>query len=583
MQNYSTLSLIKRFALVYIFPHAFRLFLAVIGMIVVAATTFIFAKSMQPIIDDVLIAKDMAMLKTLSIGLVILFTIKSIAMYSSNFLMEWIGQSALVQIQKELFQKLIHQNLSYFQKNPAATLTSRFIFDVSRLKDCFGIIVSGITRDITMIIGLLVNLFMQDWVLASFSLLAIPLIILPVRQLGRRMRKHARNTQDSTADLTHILSESLNHTRQVQIYTNEEHQIKRASNQMDDVFTHLVKSLRVRVTASPVMEFLGGIITSGVLLAGGLRVVQGDITAGAFMSFLTTLLLLYRPIKGVSNIHIRLQQGIAAAESIFRLLDTEQGISDKEDAKDFIFKKGEISIKNLELCYEEDTKALSNINLNVKAGSSIAFVGASGAGKSSLLNLIPRFYEPTAGELLIDGQNIQDVTQKSLRNHIALVSQEVALFNGTIKENIAYGNPEASDDDIIEAAKQAAAHEFIEAMEEGYNSQVGDSGSRLSGGQRQRIAIARAFLKNAPILLLDEATSALDNQSEQQIQKELEKLMKGRTTITVAHRLSTIQNADCIYVLDKGQIVEHGTHQELIKKAGIYAKLQQKQERNNHA
>ncbi len=583
MQNYSTLSLIKRFALVYIFPHAFRLFLAVIGMIVVAATTFIFAKSMQPIIDDVLIAKDMAMLKTLSIGLVILFTVKSIAMYSSNFLMEWIGQSALVQIQKELFQKLIHQNLSYFQKNPAATLTSRFIFDVSRLKDCFGIIVSGITRDITMIIGLLVNLFMQDWILASFSLLAIPLIILPVRQLGRRMRKYARNTQDSTADLTHILSESLAHTRQVQIYTNEDYQIKRASNQMDNVFTHLVKSLRVRVTASPVMEFLGGIITSGVLLAGGLRVVQGDITAGAFMSFLTTLLLLYRPIKGVSNIHIRLQQGIAAAESIFRLLDTEQGISDKEDAKDFIFKKGEISIKNLDLCYEEDTKALSNINLNVKAGSSIAFVGASGAGKSSLLNLIPRFYEPTAGELLIDGQNIQDVTQKSLRNHIALVSQEVALFNGTIKENIAYGNPEASDDDIIEAAKQAAAHEFIEAMEEGYNSQVGDSGSRLSGGQRQRIAIARAFLKNAPILLLDEATSALDNQSEQQIQKELEKLMKGRTTITVAHRLSTIQNADCIYVLDKGQIVEHGTHQELIKKAGIYAKLQQKQERNNHA
>ncbi len=581
MSNQTTYQLFKRFLCGYVKPHSLRLVVALIAMVIVALTTYIFAKSMQPIIDDILIAKDMEMLKNLSIGLVILFAVKALAMYVSSFHMEWIGQKTIVAVQKELFARLIHQDLNFFQKNPPANLTSRFIFDIQRLKDCFAIVISGVTRDITMIIGLLVNLFTQDWLLACFSLFALPLVVAPVRQLGRRMRKYSTNTQNSTADLTHILNESLSHNRQVKIYTNEKFQIEHTGKQIEEVFTYVVKALRVRCTSSPIMEFLGGIITAAVLSFGGMRVVEGHITAGAFMSFLTTLLLLYRPLKGLSNIHIRLQQGVAAAESIFNLLDTDLGIQDKENAKELELKKGNIEFKNVALTYADGSQAIHNLNVKVKSGSSVAFVGASGAGKSSLLNLIPRFYDCTEGQINIDDQNISDVTLKSLRDSISLVSQEVALFKGTVKENIAYGRLDATDEEIIEAAKLAAAHEFISDMENGYDSDVGDLGSKLSGGQRQRIAIARAFLKNAPILLLDEATSALDTQSEKQIQGSLEALMKGRTTIIVAHRLSTIRHADCIHVMHKGEIKEQGTHDELVALNGIYAKLNQTQQKED--
>jgi subfamily B ATP-binding cassette protein MsbA len=391
------------------------------------------------------------------------------------------------------------------------------------------------------------------------------------------MRRYAVGQQEEMGSLSAILKESFSHNRQVKIYTMEPYETERATKSINTVFKLMVKAAKVRALSSPIMELLGGFSMAFIIIYGGTRVMDEIITTGAFFSFLTALMSLYRPIKGLANINNVLQEGLASAQRTFELMDQKAKIIDIENAKDLNLKKAEIEFKNITFSYGDDV-VIKDFNLKITQGETIALVGSSGAGKTTILNMVPRFFDPSKGQVNISGQNIKTVSIKSLRENISLVTQDIAVFDDTVYNNIAYGRPSATKAEIIEAAKAAAAHEFINEMEEGYETRLGEDGNTLSGGQKQRIAIARAILKNAPILLLDEATSSLDTESEQQVQKALKSLMKGRTTLVVAHRLSTVVHADTICVMKKGKIIEQGSHSDLMAKQGAYKNLYKIQE-----
>jgi len=402
-------------------------------------------------------------------------------------------------------------------------------------------------------------------------------MILPILRIGRRMRKVANNTQEELASFTGRLTQVFQGVRVIKAYRTEKYEARRAHEMIERIFALVYKSARVRSASHPIIESLGGMAVVMVIGYGGWQVMHHARTTGEFMSFILALLLAYEPLKRLSNMNANLQEGLAAAARVFSVLDTPATIQDHKNAKPLPPIEGNIEFQNVRFAYPDGTIALDGINLKIKKAQSIALVGASGAGKSTIINLIPRFYDIQEGTILVDGIDIRDVTLDSLRQQIALVSQEIMLFDTTIRDNIAYGSFDATDKDIIDAAKAAAAHEFINVLPQGYNTMIGENGVKLSGGQRQRIAIARAMLKNAPILLLDEATSALDTDSERQVQSALKILMEGRTTLMVAHRLSTVVEANKIYVLHEGKIVESGDHKTLLESNGIYASLWQAQ------
>ncbi|MDC0349383.1 ABC transporter ATP-binding protein/permease, partial [Alphaproteobacteria bacterium] len=417
--------------------------------------------------------------------------------------------------------------------------------------------------------------FYQDPFLASISFFVFPVAILPIVRIGKRMRKVSISTQKETGFFLSLLKEIFQGARLVKAYGMEAYETDRAKKTIEDLFHLSIKSNRIKSLSSPIMETLGGVAIVVVISYGGYQVISGHSTAGAFFSFITALLLAYEPMKSLAKLNANLQEGLAATGRIFSTLDNKPKIQDtKEGAtSSFVIEKGEVSFQRVSFAYEEGQKVLKNISLDIQRGQQIALVGQSGSGKSTLMNLILRFYEPTQGKIFVDGQPVEKISLHNLRKGLALVSQEVILFDDTVKANILYGRPEASFEEIVYAAKKAAAHKFIMALPKGYDTQIGESGVRLSGGQRQRLSIARAVLKNAPILLLDEATSSLDTESEHQVQKALDHLMKGRTSLIIAHRLSTVRRADKIFVLDKGEIVESGTHAQLLKKNTIYANL----------
>lgn len=571
--NSHTYHLVKRLTREYLVPHKRRLFVAIFCMIIVAICTALTAKMIQPILDELLIDRNEDLFFIVPGILVLIFFVKGVAGYFQNYLMEFIGQKMIADLQINLYQHIIHHDLALLQKETISGLTSRFIFDLHQLKKALSNTITGVLKDIPMIIGLIILMVHLNWKLALICLTIIPLASAPIVYFGRRMRKYSGGTQVEMGSLGAILKESLGHIRQVKSFTTESREIERSSKSILNVFELLVKMAKVRALSSPVMELLGGLIIAGVIMYGCLLIWDGEMTPGAFMSFLTAAMSIYRPLKSVTNINNNLQEGLAAAERTFELVDTPITIQDKPNASNLKVSKGEIEFKNVSFTYNDGTVAIENLNLTIPAGKKVALVGASGAGKSTILNLIPRFFDPKDGGIFIDGQNTQDVTLLSLRENIGLVSQEVAIFNDSVKGNIAYGTPEATFEEIQQAAKDASADVFIEESENGYDTIVGEDGFSLSGGQRQRIAIARAMLKNAPILLLDEATSSLDTQSETNIQEALSRLMKGRTSLIVAHRLSTTQDADIIHVLDKGKVVETGTHKTLLEKQGYYANL----------
>ena len=553
-------------------PHLGRLVLASLFMVVVAATTALLALLLDPVMNEVFGNKDKAMLVLLPIVVVAVFAAKSGANYGQAVIMHYVGQRIITDLQKRLFGHLMGADLAYYHETATGTLISRFTNDSNMVRAAVSTALTGIAKDFMTVVFLVAVMFAKDWLLALIVFFVFPVAILPVVKIGRRMRKVTARSLTQMATLTALLDEVFQGARHVKAYGMEAYETRRAGAVVEELFLRLFKALRVRSTASPIMEFLGGIAIAIAIFYGGTRVIDDTMTLGALVSFLGALMLAYEPMKRLANLNANLQEGLAAAQRVFALLDTEPTIVDAPDAQPLVVRGGEIVFDDVRFAYGPETAALNGISLTVPAGGTAALVGPSGAGKSTILNLIPRFYDIGSGALRIDGDDVRRVTLASLRASLALVSQDVSLFNDTVRNNIAYGRQDAGEDEIRAAAAGAAADGFIKELPDGYDTVVGEHGVKLSGGQRQRIAIARAMLKDAPILLLDEATSALDSESERLVQEALASLMQGRTTLVIAHRLSTVTDADVIYFIEDGRVVEHGAHAELLAQNGAYAR-----------
>ncbi|MEC8876763.1 MAG: ABC transporter transmembrane domain-containing protein [Pseudomonadota bacterium] len=547
--------------------------MAVICMVFAAATTAANAWIMQPVLDDVFLDKNKDMLMILPIAVLIIAIVKGFSEFGQSVLMLLVGQRTIADIQKDMYASLMKADLSFFHNNPSGNLVARFISDVNRLRHSVTTALTGIAKDTLTLIFLVALMFYRDWELASIAFLIFPLAIYPITRIGRMMRKISAATQNKIGEFSTLLNQTFQGSRQVKAYGMEGYEGERARDYIDEITRLIFKSSRRSTILRPIMEALGGIAVAGVVLYGGIKVIDGETTPGTFFSFLTAFFLAYRPLKSLAGLNSVLQDGLASAERLFRILDIEPKIQDRDNSKTIENVKGTIEFKNVEFAYENKDYILKKISLLIPRGKKIALVGPSGAGKSTILNLIPRFFEVEKGQVEIDGIDIKEIKIGSLRSSMALVSQEINLFDDTIRSNIAYGRLDSSEEEIIAAAKKSASHDFITKLPNGYNTTVGEHGVKLSGGQRQRIAIARAMLKNAPILLLDEATSSLDTESERYVQEALLELMKNRTTLVIAHRLSTVINADTIYVIDSGKIAESGTHFELLKNKGVYSRL----------
>lgn len=552
-----------------------KLALAMLFMAMVAAATAATAKLIEPVLDEVFGARDASRLGLIAAAVLATFVVKSLAMYGHAVLMNRVGLRIVADMQHRLMRHLLAADLAFFHRNPSATLVSRFTNDANMLKAAVSTTLTGIGRDVATLLALIGVMFWQDWLLALIVFAAFPLAGWPAQKLGRLMRKLSKRTQVETGQFMALLGQTFQGIRQVKACNGEGREAERGAGAIEELFRLSDKAGRNRALNLPVTEALGGIAITASIYYGGTMVMSGARTTGEFFSFVTALLLAYEPVKRLAQMNSALQEGLAAAERLYEMLDTRPAITDAPGAGALRPTGGEIRIEGVRFAYDgAGAAALNGIDLTVPAGRTVALVGPSGAGKSTLLNLIPRFYDVEAGRILIDGQDVRAVTLASLRDALALVSQDVTIFDDSLRANIAYGRPGASDAEIEAAARAAAAHDFITALPAGYDSRAGEHGVSLSGGQRQRIAIARAILRDAPILLLDEATSALDSESEKLVQDALDRLMRGRTVLVIAHRLSTVVKADQIVVIDGGRIVEAGSHAALMAQGGLYARLQ---------
>ncbi len=538
-----------------------------------AGSTAIRAWLMQPVLDRVFVGRDPSWLLPIAGAALAIAFVKGLSDYGEAVLMNRVGQRVVADVQIALFSRLMRADLAYFHAHPSGTLISRFTNDAVLLRNAAANVLGAIGKDALTVVFLVGVMFYQDWLLALVSFFVFPVAIHPIVGIGRRMRRVTANTQNEVGQLTTLLSQTFQGARLVKAYGMEAYEEQRAAQLFERLYRLIDRATRTRARASPMMETLGGAAIAIVILYGGHQVIAGARTPGAFFSFVTALLLAYQPLKSLANLNASLQEGLAAAQRIFQVFDVEPTIRDQPRAQPLQITGGEIRFERVRFGYAPGAVALDDISLTIPAGRSVALVGASGAGKSTILNLIPRFYDVEEGCITIDGHDIRSITLNSLRAAIAIVSQEVTLFDATLRANIAYGRFGASMADIEAAARAAGIDDFIRELPQGYDTPVGEHGVRLSGGQRQRIAIARAMLKDAPILLLDEATSALDSQSERQVQAALRTLIRGRTTLVIAHRLSTVQGADLIYVIDRGRLVESGRHTELLARGGLYARL----------
>ena len=561
----------------YIRGSWFQLFLSMACMLVVAATTSATAFIVKPVIDDIFINKDAVLLKVIPILVMVLYLLRGIAMYGQEFLLQYVGETIIRKLRDALYAKIIDLPLAFFHQERTGVLMSRITNDVTVIKSMVSNAVTGSLRDCFTVVGLAGVIFYRDWKLAILAFVVMPLAYFPIVKLGRRVRRFSTSGQASMGEINAFLHETFSGNKIVKAFGMESEEKKAFMKKNQTYFRYGIKSIRAKALTSPVMEAFGGVGISLVLWYGGFLVINGGKTPGDFLSFMTAVMLLYQPVKTLTKLNNILQEGLAASDRVFEILETESNIL--EPARPKGIKPGfhRISFENVSFSYAGHEMVLKNIHLDVQPGEILALVGMSGGGKTSLVNLIPRFYDVTKGSVRIDGTDIRELAIADLRRELAIVTQEPILFNDTIRKNIAYGKSGASDAEIVEAAKAAYIYNFIESLPKGLDTVIGELGSRLSGGEKQRICIARALLKNAPVLILDEATASLDSESERLVQKALENLMKGRTSFVIAHRLSTIAYANRIVVLVGGRIVEEGRHDDLLGKKGEYYNLYQMQ------
>ena len=565
-------------------PHSVRFFIALVCMLVVGATTSALAFLVKPALDEIFLKRNSDMLKWIPLAVVGIYLIKGVCSYVQTVLMNYIGQRVVADLRASLYRKIQTQSLAFFTKNPTGLLMSRITNDAGYIQGAVSEAVTALLKDSFTLLCLVFVIFYRDWQLAVIAMLVFPLAVIPIAKFGQRMRQIASRTQVTLGSLTTLLQETISGTRIVKAFNMEEYENRRFAGENERLFRLNLKAASINAVSSPFMEFLGGIGISSIIFYGGYQVIQGQSTPGTFFSFLTALIMLYEPVKRLTNVNNTIQQGIAGAQRVFGIIDLVPEIQNSPDARPLPRISRDIHIRDVDFHYEE-TPVLKAINLKIRAGEVVAFVGMSGGGKTTLLNLIPRFYDVMQGAIFIDGHDIRTVTVESLRGQIAIVTQQTILFNDTVRNNIAYGDIAKTEEQIIAAAKAANAHAFIMKLPRGYDTLIGEQGAKLSGGERQRISIARALLKDAPILILDEATSSLDSEAEIEVQDALDNLMKGRTTLIIAHRLSTIRNASRIIVLVNGEIREEGTHETLLSCQGEYCRLYQMQfkdtDRNN--
>ncbi|MDR2067152.1 MAG: ABC transporter ATP-binding protein/permease [Endomicrobium sp.] len=563
----------KRLWVVYVLPQWKLLALSMIFMGIYSVLNAWSVSLLKPVFDKVFIEQNRDVLFTIAVEVIIAFGAKGFAQYFQSVTMTMLGANFTKRLQGDLYDRFIAQDLEFFHKNNSGNLLVYFMGDLNTIRDVIINSVTTVVRDACSVIFLIVLMFWKSFDMAAAMFILFPIGFYPMVYFGKKIKQIFHSQQNSFGNLYAILAQSFQGIKIVKSYNMEALESKKVRGSAESIANIEVKMSRNNNILSPLMEFFGGIAAAGTLAYGGYRIMHGTLTTGDFVVFLIAIVAAYQPMKSLANLNSRVQMGIVGIDRVFSVIDKKPKIVSKPDAKVFKATKGIIKVDNVKFNYSEDVEVLHGINLEVKEGEKVAVVGAAGSGKSTLINLILRFYDVKEGSIKIDGQDIRDVTIESLRDNIAFVSQDVVLFDDTIKKNILMGKPNATDEEAINAAKHAAAHNFIMNQDQGYDTVVGERGGNLSGGQKQMISIARAMLKDAPILLLDEATSSLDSKSERMVQEGLERLMKGRTSIVIAHRLSTIINSDKIYVFESGNVVESGTHAELLALNGYYANL----------
>jgi len=544
-----------------------------IFMIINGAATAAVAWLLDPAIKKIFIEKDNQMLFLIPLFIVIAFVAKSISLYFTRIQSVNISFKVKESIQKNLAEKILNSDLSYINDNHSGKFISNFTEDTHRLQNITQTIGLSSIKELISLFFLISLMISKDVYLSLLALILIPLAALISKKLGKKMGKAVYGALEANEQFTKYLSETLKSVTLIKIFQRETNEMSKLSKIIKNWIDKSSKVEKTRLGTGPMMETITGIAVALVVFAGGYRSISGDLEVGAFFSFLTALMLAYQPVRALAGINVGLNEGFSAAKRIYKILDEQVLIKDDENAQNLNLQNGDIKFHNVSMQYKNGPNILNQISLFIKGKSKVALVGPSGGGKSTIMNLIPRFYDPKDGFISIDNQNIKNIKIKSLRKQIALVSQDIILFDDTIKNNLLFGNLEANEDEIISACKKANCHNFIKEMVDGYDTLVGENGVKLSGGQKQRLSIARAILKNSSIILLDEATSALDTESEAIVQEAMNNLSLDKTTITIAHRLSTIKNADLIYVVNKGEIAEQGSHEELLQKNGIYKKL----------
>ena len=571
-------NIIKRIFNDYLKKYFTRLLIALLLSLIVAATTSGIAWLLDPAIEKIFIEQDKKYASIIPIAIVLTFTAKGLALYFARSNVIKVGYWVCGELEKEMSKKILISDTNTIDNKHSAKFISNFLFDTQMVQQMVSTSTLNLMKDTLTLIALVSLMFYQNWKLALFAILIIPLTATLAKSLGKRISKAGSESMDLSARLSSFLSDIVRGSKIIKIYQSEEREQNRAVKSIDDLNNKLIKIGIIQIRLTPIMEALTGVMIAGFIYYSGILIAAGEIGINNFFSFLTAMMLAYQPVRALATIHMSFQHGAEGAKRIFSVIDQQVDIHDNSHKEKLNLKKAEIEFENVSFKYPTTKeRAIKNINFKIKGGTMAAFVGQSGAGKSTIMSLIPRFYDSQSGKILIDGQNIYDVNLFSLRKNISLVSQDVILFDDTVRSNILYANPNATDDQIYDACKLAAAEEFIIKLPDGYDTKIGENGVKLSGGQKQRISIARAILKNSPIILLDEATSALDTESEKKVQVAIRKLTENRTTLVIAHRLSTVYNADTIFVVNNGNIVSYGTHKELIEKSLEYKSLYQKQ------